>query len=206
MFCGIVEKIGFVTHIENDQACKHFTISTVEPFNHLIIGESIAVNGVCLTVTNFTEQSFNVTAVPETLRLTNLNFLSINQTVNLERAMTACSRIGGHFVQGHVDCVGEIQAIEADHSQALLVKIKLPRAFAKYLINKGYIALDGMSITIIEAAEDSFTITFIPHTQENTITKHYVLGSRINIEVDILGKYIEKFLHTRGLLHHANSI
>lgn len=201
MFCGIIEKIGYITHLTVDQGCKHFTIQPAEPFPHLVVGESIAVNGVCLTVTHFTEQTFNVTAVPETLRLTNLNELTANHSVNLERAITPLSRIGGHIVQGHVDFVGEICAIHSD-SNALLVTISMPPAFAKYLVKKGCITLDGASITIVNINPDCFTVTLIPHTQKTTITKFYALGSRINIEVDIMGKYIEKLL---GAAAHANS-
>lgn len=194
MFSGIVECIGYIKSIIMQDGCKHFSISPLLPFNDLNIGDSVSVNGVCLTVTGFTEQQFNVTAVPETLGLTNLDSLNTNDAVNLERSLKLDGRIGGHYVQGHVDGMGEILEISTDHSAALLVKISLPEKMANYVVNKGYITLDGMSITVIEANQNWFSVTFIPHTQEVTTTHQYKVGSKMNIEVDILGKYVEKTL------------
>jgi riboflavin synthase len=120
--------------------------------------------------------------------------------VNLERAISMQTRIGGHYVQGHVDGMGEILSIQADQqSDALLVKISVPAPFSKYLVNKGYIALDGMSITLIDCQPEWFTVTFISYTQQHTIVQHYKKGHFINLEVDILGKYVEKLL--RGFTH-----
>ena len=126
----------------------------------------------------------------------------MNDMVNLERSLTLSSRIGGHYVQGHVEGVGEILEITPDNSEALLVKISIPPKLAKYVIPKGYITLDGMSITVINTTPEWFTVTLIPHTQALTIVKHYKVGDLINIEVDILGKYVEKIL---GAYTHANS-
>lgn len=193
MFNGIVETIGVIEdiHIEND--CKHFTISSVELFDDLKIDDSISVNGVCLTITYIKNKQFKVTAVPETLRLTNLEFLVVDSQVNLERSMHVNSRISGHSMQGHVDGVGEVVDV-SNEGAALLVKISIPLQLTKYIVNKGYITLDGMSITVIRAEENWFTVTFIPHTQKVTIVPQYSVGTKINIEVDILGKYIEKIL------------
>lgn len=202
MFSGIVETIGCILKIDQENGCKTFTISKNAVLDDFKIGDSIAVNGVCLTVTHFNEQYFQVTAVPETLRLTNLDQLEINQIVNLERSVQASTRLGGHFVQGHVEAVGHILSIEQDSSQALLVKISLPAALSNYVVRKGYIALDGMSITVIEASKEWFSVTFIPHTQAVTNIQQYQIGTAINIETDILGKYIEKIL---GNYNHANS-
>jgi riboflavin synthase len=201
MFSGMVETIGIITDLIHQNGCKHFTITPTQRFDDLTVGDSIAVNGACLTVTQFTPHSFNVTAVPETLRITNLDKLYMQNPVNLERSLKASSRIDGHNVQGHVEAMGQILAITPDHSDAWLVKISLPHQLAKYVVPKGYITLDGMSITVIEATPEWFTVTFIPHTQAVTITKHYTPGAWINIEVDILGKYIEKLL---GAYTHAN--
>jgi len=203
MFTGIVETTGYITAIEMLNGCKNLSISPVMPFDDLTIGDSIAINGICLTVTHFTATSFYVTVVPETLRLTNLNDLTLNQTVNLERSLKLGSRMGGHSVQGHVDGIGEILEINRDNSDALLVKISLPEKLAKYVVNKGYITLDGMSITVIESTPHWFTVTFIPHTQDVTITKEYKVGSKINLEVDIIGKYIEKIVgaYTHAITH-----
>jgi riboflavin synthase len=115
-------------------------------------------------------------------------------SVNLERAMKANARVGGHYVQGHVDGVGEILEITHDNSDALIVKIGMPHSFAKYMVNKGYISIDGMSITIINATPDWFTVTFIPHTQAVTVVKHYVIGTKVNLEVDMTAKHLEKLL------------
>jgi riboflavin synthase len=201
MFSGIVETVGNILDIQIIEGCKKLSISPKNNFDDLVIGESISVNGVCLTVTDFSHDIFHVTAVPETLRLTNLNHLDIGSSVNLERSLKLNSRLGGHYVQGHVDGMGQILEIKNDHSNAWLVKINVPEKLAKYLVAKGYIALDGMSITIIQAEPDWITVTFIPHTQEVTITQHYACGQWINIEVDIMGKYIEKLL---GVQAHVN--
>lgn len=202
MFSGIVELIGYITAIEMHNGCKNLCIQPTSPFDDLTIGDSVSINGICLTVTHFTDTHFNVTVVPETLRLTNLNHLNVNDPVNLERSLKVGSRIGGHYVQGHVDGVGEILDITNDNSNALLVKISIPERLAKYVVNKGYITLDGMSITVIEAHSNWFTVTFIPHTQDVTVTNRYIVGSKINIEVDILGKYVEKLT---GAYIHANT-
>lgn len=200
MFSGIVECMGSITHLVANQGCKEFTISPGLPFDDLQIGDSIAINGVCLTITSFNQHSFSLTAVPETLRKTNLQNLKLGSQVNLERALKTNARIGGHYMQGHVDAVGEILALEKDHSAALLVKISLPAELNKYVIPKGYIGLDGMSITIIETTPHWFTVTFIPHTQQYTITHQYTVGSFINLEMDAMGKYVEKLI---GAYQHA---
>lgn len=194
MFNGIVETVGTVTDIQKMDDCIHFLITTPKPLADLFIGESVSVNGVCLTVTRFTENTFNVTAVPETLRVTNLGALEVGSLVNLECSMKVSGRMGGHYVQGHVDGVGEILEVKTEGNAALLVKISVPATLAKYTVNKSYIALDGMSITVIQAGPDWITVTFIPHTQQVTIIKQYRKGTKINIEVDILSKYVEKLL------------
>ncbi len=193
MFNGIVEAIGTIHKINHTHGSVDFSISNPKDFNDLYVGASVAVNGVCLTVTRFTKHDFEVTAVPETLRVTNLSRLEQGDKVNLERAMKADSRMGGHYVQGHVDTVGEILAIESE-GNALLVKISVTPKITKYLVKKGYVGLDGMSITVIDVDQDWFTVTFIPQTQMATIIGHYQIGTKINIEVDILGKYVEKIL------------
>lgn len=194
MFTGIVETIGIIKHIFIQDDCVDLLIEPQLAFSDLTLGESIAVNGVCLTVTDFSKEAFHVTAVPQTLRVTNLGLLQIGHRVNLERSLTLNSRVGGHLVQGHVDTLGEIIDIQSDGDAALIVKINIPKGFAKYIVNKGYITLDGMSITVIQANDHDFTVTFIPHTQNVTIIRQYQVGTKINIEVDMLGKYIEKLM------------
>jgi riboflavin synthase len=194
MFSGIVETVGNVVSVQQLDDCQQLVIAPQLIFDDLHIGDSVAINGVCLTVTEFTPHAFSVTVVPETLRLTNLAQLQPGQLVNLERSLKYNARIGGHYVQGHVDAMGKIADITSDGQGALLVTIIVPKPLTKYVVNKGYIGLDGMSITVIEASEDYFTVTFIPHTAATTIVKNYQKGSAVNIEVDIIGKYFEKML------------
>lgn len=194
MFNGIVESIGVIRNVNKAQDCMHFTVAPQINFDDLNIGDSIAINGVCLTITQLHTDAFLITAVPETLRLTNLGDLVEGDYVNLERPLRMDSRIGGHYVQGHVDDVGEITQIEEDGDEVWLVTIRASPFLTKYIIKKGYIALDGMSITVVDVTDDDFTVTFIPHTQQVTIVQHYEEGTKINIEVDIMGKYIEKLI------------
>lgn len=193
MFTGIVEAVGKILHLQEENACLHFSIALPDQYD-LKIGESIAVNGVCLTVTSFSENSFQVTVVPETLRVTNLALLRVGDSVNVERSMLASTRLGGHYVQGHVDAIGEILEISPEGKSALLVKIGLPSQLTKYIVKKGYIAIDGMSLTVIDVGNEWFTLTLIPHTQEVTVANQYHKNKKVNIEVDILSKYIEKLM------------
>lgn len=194
MFNGIVESTGIIRNLTRMCDCIHYTVAPNAAFDDLKIGDSIAINGVCLTITQLQEDAFSITAVPETLRLTNLGDLVEGDYVNLERSLRMDSRIGGHYVQGHVDDVGEIIQIEEDGEEALLITISASPFLTKYIIKKGYVALDGMSITVVDVTDYDFTVTFIPHTQQVTIVKHYEEGTKINIEVDIMGKYIEKLM------------
>jgi len=196
MFGGIVEAIGVIKTAAEQASCKHFTIELQQMFDDLKIGDSVSVNGVCLTVTRLQEKSFNCSAVPETLALTNLSKRGPGARVNLERALRVNDRIGGHYVQGHVDGTAEICAIETQGA-AQRVTLRIAPALARYLVKKGYVALDGMSITLVEAQDDQFCVTLIPHTREVTIANDYRVGSQLNVEVDILGKYAEKLLEAR---------
>lgn len=202
MFTGIVETTGIVQAIQPLSECQEFCILPNKSFDDLQIGDSMAVNGICLTITQLNGAYFYMIAVPETLKLTNLFTLSVGSEVNLERSMLATTRMGGHYVQGHVDGVGEIVELQVVDEAVLLVKIKLPTEISRYVIRKGFIALDGMSITVIDIGQDWCTVTFIPHTIQNTRTKHYRVGSLLNIEVDIIAKYIEKLINTEA--HYAS--
>lgn len=203
MFNGIVETTASVLAVENNNDCKQLILAPTLPFSDLSLGESIAVNGVCLTVTHFNQSTFSVTVVPETLKLTNLSQLKMNDEVNIERSMQAHARISGHYVQGHVDNMGILLELKpvAPASPALLAKVSLPNELAKYVVKKGYISLDGMSITVIDTGPDYFTVTFIPHTQAVTIIKNYQIGQSINIEVDMMSKYIEKLMGATAHVH-----
>ena len=203
MFGGIVDTTGEIIETTFSKGCLYVKIKPHMSFKDIIVGDSIAVNGVCLTVTEFNGETFNATIVPETLRLTNLIDLKIKDVVNIERSLQSNQRIGGHQVQGHVDSIGKIISIQPDNGDALLVKISLPTHLSKYVVNKGYITLDGMSITVIDATPEWFTVTFIPHTQAITMCENYRIGTSINIEVDIAGKYFEKLLEAQK---HASNV
>lgn len=194
MFNGIVETIGIIETFFFEEDCLKLSILPTNEFHSLKIGESIAVNGICLTITNIINKNFNVTVVPETLRKSNLIKLSSGSSVNLERSMKINDRIHGHYVQGHIDGTGKIVDIVQDGKNAILIKISIPAHLRKYIVEKGYIAVDGMSITVVELKQDWISITLIPHTRNSTIANNYQVGSLINIEVDIFGKYIEKII------------
>lgn len=201
MFSGIVETVGIINCLKAMHDCLNINITPQKKFIDLTVGDSISINGVCLTITKLLNDSFNVTAVPETIRVTNLEKFCLGSKVNLERSLKADSRIGGHYVQGHVDFKGEILDLKPDGEDALIAKISNPIDYAKYIVNKGYIALDGMSITVIESQPEWFTVTFIPHTQQITIVNQYRKGTHINVEVDIIGKFVEKIVGA-----HADAI
>ena len=193
MFSGITETIGHIEKISSQEGCKDFIIKPDIQFSDIQNGDSIAVNGICLTVTSHDEYSFSVTAVPETLNLTNLNQLTVKDKVNLERSMRVDQRLGGHFVQGHVDGMGKITDIQKEEG-ALRVTFEAPENITRYLIHKGFITIDGMSITLIEPTKQHFTVTFIPYTIQNTLVKDYTIGKHVNLEVDMFAKIIHQHL------------
>ena len=203
MFTGIVST-GHIIETTTKDDCQHFAITPTTPLAHYNIGDSIAINGVCLTITHQQENILYVSAVPETLRLTNLSQLKAGSEVNLEAALTPSTSMGGHYVQGHIDVTGRVLEIKQDGASALLVKISLSEPLAKYVVKKGFIAIDGMSITVIDAEADWFSVTFIPHTIENTLVKHYQVGTLVNLEMDLLAKYVEKLLRNKiEVINHA---
>lgn len=194
MFSGIVETIGNITQLTKENECVTVSILPNMVFSDLKIGDSVSVNGVCLTVINIHQNIFDVTIVQETLHVTNLNNINKNTPVNLERSIKLSDRLGGHYVQGHIDCVGRIMDIHDASEGSIIITIQFPVQFKKYIVNKGYIALDGMSLTVIRVIDDLFTITLIPHTKKTTIAKEYKIGTTINIECDILSKYVENMV------------
>jgi riboflavin synthase len=194
MFSGIVEIVGVIKRLEFKDGCMHISILPQWVFDDLHMGDSVSVNGVCLTVTALEKNEFSAVIVPQTQHLTNLKSLAVGSIVNLERAVKATSRIGGHHVQGHIDTCAEIIELQADGAEALLATFAVTKDISRYIVSKGYISIDGMSITVIDATATSFTVTFIPHTLQASIAQFYRLGTRVNIEVDIMGKYIEKLL------------
>lgn len=187
MFTGIVEEVGSVKAVEEGR----LVIGASEVLGDVKVGDSISVNGACLTVTTYDESGFSVDVVPETLRRTNLGELTSGSPVNLERSMPANGRFGGHIVQGHIDGTADIRSIESE-GDALMVIFDAPPSIMRYVVEKGFIAVDGASLTIVNCDNFSFSVTIIPHTQENTVFKSKKAGDSVNLEVDIMAKYVER--------------
>lgn len=196
MFTGIVEETGKIIRVEPMDGGKEIDIAcSFSDETH--IDESIAVNGVCLTVTAMDEESFTVQCVEETLRKTSLGELTKGSEVNLERSLTLQKAIEGHIVQGHVDTTGKIEKIDMKGAD-ILVEISYAPEFDDYIVGRGSIAVDGISLTVARAAENRFTIAIIPYTWEHTNLKNKKEGDSVNLEFDIFGKYIVKYLEKRG--------
>ena len=186
MFTGIVEEVGTVKSLES----TGLAISASKVLDGLDASDSICVNGVCLTVTSRDSASFSVDVVPETLRRTNLGSLKEGDPVNLEGPLVVGGRLGGHIVQGHVDGTGSVESITPD-GEALLLKFRAPPAVMRYVVEKGFIAVDGISLTVVNCDSLSFAVTIIPYTLENTVMKGRKVGDSVNLEGDIIAKYVE---------------
>ncbi len=193
MFTGIVEEVGRVEAVRGGR----LAIAAELVLGDLSVSESICVNGVCLTVTETTSDGFGVDVVPETLRRSNLGDLDEGDGVNLERALTPDSRMGGHMVQGHVDGTATVAAVEPD-GDALMLRFAASPDIMRYVVEKGFIAVDGTSLTIVNCDDESFSITLIPYTRDNTVFGNRRPGDRVNIEVDILAKYVERLMAARA--------
>jgi riboflavin synthase len=193
MFCGIVEEVGEVRAVRQRGQIVELTIAARKVLEDIRPGDSVAVNGTCLTVTERTGDAFQVELAPETLRRTNLGDLQPGDGVNLERSLRADGRIGGHFVQGHVDGTGQVLELIPE-GESVMARFSAPPAVMRYVVPKGFIAVDGVSLTVVEPAEDSFTVALIPYTLAHTIAGQYQVGDRVNLEADILGKYVEQLL------------
>ena len=191
MFTGIVEEIGTVKSVSQNQ----LTLQAHKVLEGTKLGDSIAVNGTCLTITELREKTFAVGIMPETLRRTNLGELKINDQVNLERALEIGGRLGGHFVQGHIDGTGKVISLNME-GQATVMKISAPPETARYLVEKGFIAIDGTSLTITECDSNSFSVALVSFTKQNSIIGNRRPGDSVNLEVDIIAKYIEKLNNT----------
>ena len=192
MFTGIVEEVGRVSSLDD----YRLVINGDKVLEDVKLGDSISVNGACLTVVEFDENSFAVDLAPETLRRTSLGQAGAGRAVNLERALAAHDRMGGHIVQGHVDATGTITGLvpEAD---CHIMEIEAPDSLAPYIVEKGFIAVDGISLTVVQRTELRFTISVIPFTMQNTSLQELRVGERVNLEADILAKYVESLLAAR---------
>lgn len=192
MFTGIVEEMGHVLAIAGDRDAENFiTVGCRIVIDGARLGDSIAVNGTCLTVTDLAEGQFTVGLSPETLRRTNLGSLQVGDPVNLERALTYGGRMGGHYVQGHVDGVGRIAGITPE-GDSLRIRIEPPDNLLHYIVEKGYVAIDGVSLTVADLDPQGFTIAMIAYTREAVIMGRQPVGTPVNIEVDIMAKYVER--------------
>lgn len=199
MFTGIVEEMGAITSIEKTLAGTRLTILASAVMGDLKIGDSVSVNGTCLTVVTKGERNFVVEVSPETLSVTTLGQLTGGAPVNLERAMRLNERIGGHLVAGHVDGVGTIRSRHQE-GNAICFTIEAPSDILRYCVTKGSITIDGVSLTINEVADHSFSIAIIPHTAKVTILGLKQVNDTVNLESDLIGKYVERLLQERSQL------
>ena len=200
MFTGLIEATGTLQSIAQTEGAREFVIALddAEFLADAQIGDSISVSGVCLTATDFDAQTFAVTAVEETLRRTTLGDRKIGDRVNLERALRANARLGGHIVQGHVDGVADVVASRPE-GESRWITFQPPFGLMRYIVEKGSICLDGVSLTVANVAYNKFSIALIPHSQEKTAPNGWTPGSRVNVEVDIIAKYVERLTnYTHG--------
>ena len=193
MFTGIVEETGIVRSVRPDR----LTISATEVLQGTKLGDSLAVNGACLTVNTLGAGSFSVDVTPETLRRTNLGSLRSGSQVNLERALLIGGRLGGHLVQGHIDATGKIAAL-VPVGESITARVAAPPTVMRYIVEKGFIAVDGVSLTVVDYDATSFTVSLIPYTMERTTLGSRKIGDLVNLEVDIIAKYVEKAKQTSG--------
>ncbi|MBD5543555.1 MAG: riboflavin synthase [Lachnospiraceae bacterium] len=193
MFTGIVEEVGTILQIDRGSKSSVLHIGGKLIFDDLKIGDSVAVNGVCLTVTTLSSNSFTADVMSETLSRSSLGTLTRNSPVNLERAMAANGRFGGHIVSGHIDGTGTIESIKKDDN-AVWYSINASEKLMRYIVEKGSIAIDGISLTVARVTKNSFSVSIIPHTIKATILSTKGTGDIVNLENDIVGKYIERFL------------
>lgn len=194
MFTGIIESLGKIITIESKGEDFSLTIDCLKlAMSDVKIGDSIAVNGVCLTVVNLQGNHFSADVSAETIRHTSLGFLSAGANVNLEKALTPTSRLGGHLVSGHVDGLGVVIKSYAD-GRATRYVIEAPKALAKYIAAKGSICVDGISLTVNEIDKERFYLNIVPHTAEQTTAKQWKAGVKVNLEVDVIARYLERLL------------
>ena len=197
MFTGLVEEMGSLEKKESTGEGLRLTVSANIVMNDLVIGSSISVNGVCLTVVEKNENSFSVDTIEETLKKTNLGELEIGGKVNLERSLKADARLGGHFVLGHVDTTGTVTKID-ELSNSHFMTISFAEKFKKNLIFVGSVAIDGVSMTVAELEGNTFSVGIIPHTWQETVFSTKNVGSTVNLEFDVLGKYVERIMEGKA--------
>jgi len=189
VFTGIVEEVGSVASLEG----YRMSIRAGKVMDGMKLGDSMSVNGTCLTVVDFDTKVFTIELSPETLRRTSLGNLSDGKPVNLERPLAVSDRLGGHIVQGHVDATGRLSSSKPE-DDCVILRITCPKRMMPYIVEKGFIAVDGISLTVVKKDTSSFTLSVIPYTLENTNLKDKVKGDRVNLEADIIAKYVESLI------------
>jgi riboflavin synthase len=201
MFSGIVETTGTITRLDQTAEGAKLTLSAAIPLAEVSLGESICINGTCLTVTAIGEEEFSFDVSAESLRRTNLGDLQPGSLVNLERSLRLDDRLSGHIVSGHVDGVGRVKSIQPE-GDSFLYTFEIPQELSRYVVEKGSVAVDGISLTVFHCKPTEFTCAIIPHTHQVTTLHARTAGDRVNIECDMQGKYVEKFVNeaVAGLL------
>ncbi len=199
MFTGIIEELGAVESVEGRAAGARLKIHCKRVLEDMTLGASVAVNGVCLTAVEIHAESFAADLAPETMRASNLGALRALSRVNLERPLLPDTRLSGHIVQGHVDATAEFLSLESLGDENWWLKVRVPDELDPYLVYKGSVAIDGISLTIAALEGDVLSVTVIPHTYKNTTLGTYQAGSRVNIECDILAKHVEKLVRNLDL-------
>lgn len=205
MFTGIIEEIGKVKSIVRQANSIELTVSAKKIMSDMHIGDSISTNGICLTVTTFNDNSFTVDVMPETMMMTNFKDLKINDTVNLERALPANGRLGGHIVTGHIDGVGTIIKKYKD-DKAIRMSFSTTASVLDLIVKKGSIAIDGISLTITDVDAVSFSVSIIEHTQGETTLTSKKIGDTVNLENDVIGKYVQKMLRKEDTTNKGISL
>lgn len=205
MFTGIVEEIGTIQYICRSTHSAVLHIGARKVLKDLRPGDSVAVNGVCLTATAKAEDSFTADVMHETLRRSTLGALTQGSRVNLERAMPASGRFGGHIVSGHIDGTGTVASLRRD-GIAVWFTVRAAPELLRFVVQKGSVAIDGISLTVAEVTADTFSVSVIPHTANETILSEKIPGSAVNLEADILGKYVEKLLRSTPQAAHEPDI
>ncbi|NIK77533.1 riboflavin synthase [Paenibacillus castaneae] len=195
MFTGLVEEVGKMKGITKQGEAMHIIVGATHVTEGVMLGDSISVNGVCLTVTSFDRASFAADIMPETYRKSSLHELRPGDQVNLERAMQAGARFGGHIVQGHVDGTGQIVTRETDANSVVYTIQINDSDLLRYVIPKGSITIDGISLTVIDTSANTLSVSIIPHTLSQTALQYKHAGDNVNIECDVIGKYVDHLLH-----------
>ncbi|PPA71811.1 riboflavin synthase [Jeotgalibacillus proteolyticus] len=198
MFTGIIEEVGSIVSIKRGRESSVLTIDGPKVISDAHLGDSISVNGVCLTVTGFTNNQFTVDVMPETVKTTTIHQLKVSSKVNLERAMPANGRFGGHFVSGHIDGTGKIRS-KQQKENAIYIYIDVEPELMPYFIEKGSVAVDGTSLTIFDVEESAFMISLIPQTVEESVVGKKKVGDFVNIECDMIAKYIHRLVQPKAV-------